>query len=62
MKPNQAKQLLTVTDVAEMLSLGQRTIFKWSSSGEHGFPKPKRLGRIVRFRRADIEKWIGGAK
>ena len=50
------KQLLTVKDLAHRWSISPRTIYNELS--KKTFPlKPKRKGRLVRFRLTDIEKW-----
>jgi len=50
------KQLLTVKDLANRWSISPRTIYNELS--KKTFPlKPKRKGRLVRFRLTDIEKW-----
>ncbi len=45
--------LMTIRDVCDLLQVTDRTVRKWMSNGR--LPAPVRLGRIVRFRRADIE-------
>jgi len=49
-------ELLTVKDLAAALRLGKRTIWRMVSTG--ALPKPIRLGRSVRWRRATIERWL----
>lgn len=48
--------MLDVPAVAEMLDVSQRSIWQWLDSGR--LPAPVRLGRLVKFSRATIEKWI----
>jgi excisionase family DNA binding protein len=48
---------LTVPDVASILSVKESTVYQWAKSGE--IPH-YRLGRIVRFKRKDLEVWIEG--
>ena len=48
--------LLTVHDVAGMLSCSARTIYRLNDAGR--MPKPVRLGSLVRWPRAIIERWI----
>ena len=55
--PIGTEKLLTVPDVASILSVKQSTVYQWASSGE--IPH-YRLGRIVRFKRKDLEAWIEG--
>ncbi|MBD3268484.1 helix-turn-helix domain-containing protein [bacterium] len=45
----------TVSDVAQYLGLTDSTIYTWAQQGD--IPHIK-LGRMVRFRRSDIEKWL----
>lgn len=49
--------LLTVKDVAEMLQLSTRTVWRMSERGE--IPTPVNLGRCVRWNCAEIMAWIG---
>jgi excisionase family DNA binding protein len=49
--------LLTVDQLAAILQLDRRTIERWTSAGK--IPGLVKLsGRAIRFRRADVEKWI----
>lgn len=48
-------RLLTVADVAEYLGLSVGTVYNKVSRGE--IPHVK-LGRAVRFRRSEIDRWI----
>ena len=49
-------ELLTVRDVAAALRLSQRQVWKLSASGR--LPKPLKIGRSARWRRADIEAYV----
>lgn len=53
-------ELLTVADVARMLSCSQRSIWRWSGDGT--LPPPMRLGSgarpAIRWRRTDLLRWI----
>jgi len=51
-----APRLLSRTDVAQMLGLSLRTVERMEEKGE--LPAPVRLGRLVRFRASDIERYI----
>ena len=51
-----AQLLLTVREVAELLHLGERTIWKLSTTGE--LPSPIRIGRSRRWDRRDVEAWL----
>lgn len=50
------KELLTVKDVAAVLSVSQRQIWKLHSSGR--LPASVRLARSVRWRRNELERWL----
>ena len=49
-------QLLTVEDLAEYLEVPVATVYAWRHrrQGPPGF----RVGRHLRFRRSDVERWI----
>jgi len=50
--------LLKVGDVAELIGVHQRTVWRLSACGD--LPQPVRLGeRCVRWRLTDLEKWLG---
>lgn len=53
---NGAALLLSVRQVAALLCLGERTVWKLSASGR--MPAPLRIGRAVRWRRVDLERFI----
>ena len=50
------ERLLTIAEVAERLQLAPKTL-RNNGAGTSTLPKV-RLGRQVRFRLADVEKWI----
>lgn len=50
------EQLLTVRDCAALLKLSTRQIWKLSRSER--FPRPLRIGRSVRWRAADVQRFI----
>ena len=53
--------LLDVQQVAGILQLSQRTVWRLASSGD--IPKPVKLGpRLVRWRLADIERFVSKAQ
>ena len=52
---HESEKFLTVFEVASLLSVRPSTVYQWVSSGE--IPH-YRLGRIVRFRRKDLETWV----
>ena len=53
---NTAERLMTVTELAEMLSVPVTTLYGWRSRGEG--PPGYRIGRHVRYRREAIETWL----
>ncbi len=50
------KLLLSVKEMAAILSMSTRNIYRLSDEGR--MPKPVRIGGSTRWRRADIEKWV----
>ena len=48
--------LMTANHTAELLSIHPNTLAKWRLSGEG--PTFTKMGRSVRYRMADIEKWL----
>jgi excisionase family DNA binding protein len=48
--------LLTVKEVAEMLGLSERTVYRLSDAGN--MPCPVKLGAAVRWRTKELEAWI----
>jgi predicted DNA-binding transcriptional regulator AlpA len=50
--------LLTVEDMACLLKLSVRTVWKYRSQGL--IPEPVQLGTRTRWRRAEIAMWIDG--
>jgi excisionase family DNA binding protein len=48
--------MMTVSDVAEYLGVPVATVYAWNSR-DIG-PKRSRLGKHVRYRRADVDAWI----
>ena len=48
--------MLTVHEVAGMLSCSARTIYRLTDSGR--MPRPVKLGALVRWPRDVIERWI----
>ncbi len=53
------KILLTITEVAEILRIGKRTIYNQMHKGE--FPIKKfRSNKPIRFKRSDVINYING--
>ena len=48
--------LVTATDVARLLNISKRTLWRLLSAGK--LPRPVRLGNVVRWRRNELEQWI----
>ena len=49
-------ELLAVADLARLLKVSTRTIWTWHSAGR--LPSPVKVGRIVRWRAADVDAWL----
>lgn len=50
------EKLISAGELAEMLAVSKRTVFRLDSSGK--IPGPVRINRSVRWRVSDIELWI----
>ncbi len=48
--------LITATEVARLLNISKRTLWRLLSAGK--LPPPVRLGNAVRWRRDQLEQWI----
>jgi len=48
--------LLTIEDVAAYLQVPVGTLYQWRTRG--GGPVGLRVGRHVRYRRSDVERWL----
>ena len=48
--------LLTVKEVAEMLGLSERTVYRLADMGK--MPRPVKIGAAVRWRRSELDTWI----
>ncbi len=49
------KMYLTVTEAAEMLSIGQSSLYRQVQAGK--IPGVKHFGKLVRIHRETLEKW-----
>jgi prophage regulatory protein len=50
-------ELLRSVEAARMLSIGTRTLWRWSRSGK--MPRPVKIADgTVRFRTAELKEWI----
>ena len=52
-------KLLTPKELSETLQVGRSTIYQWVN---YGFVPYVKIGSIIRFREADIEKWLNNRK
>ena len=50
-------KLLTRREAAAYLGLKPQTLAAWAVTGRYGLPMT-RVGRSVRYRLADLEKWL----
>jgi excisionase family DNA binding protein len=55
---DQVKRLLTIQQLAEYLDVPTATLYAWRYRGVG--PPGFRVGKHVRFRWADVERWIEG--
>lgn len=51
-----ATLLLDVRGVAVMVGCSSRSIYRLSDGGR--MPRPVKIGRLIRWRRSDVEAWI----
>ena len=56
MSTNDSDQLLTVEQLAEKLQIPKTTLYAWRYRGTG--PLGIAVGRHLRFRRGDVEKWL----
>jgi len=54
--PARQPLLVKAADLAKLLSVTERQIWRWKSSGK--LPKPMKIGRSTRWRLSEIEEWI----
>lgn len=52
------EKLLTLEEVAEYLDVPAATLYQWRYKGSG--PQGMRVGRHVRYRRADVDAWLAG--
>ena len=53
---NKNSRLIKVDEVAGMLGVTPRTVYRLADSGK--LPRPLKIGFSVRWRRAELENWI----
>ena len=51
-----ACELITASQLADLLNISERTLYRLKSSGQ--LPRPIHLGGSVRWRLTDIRDWI----
>ncbi|MDP8977060.1 MAG: helix-turn-helix domain-containing protein [Actinomycetota bacterium] len=56
MQDHELPELMTVVQLAQFLQVPVATIYQWRHRGEA--PRGLRIGRYVRFRRSDVERWL----
>lgn len=49
------EQLLTIDELSRLLKIKKSTIYHWTSAG---FVPHTKVGRFIRFRASDVEKWL----
>jgi excisionase family DNA binding protein len=50
------ESLMTVEQVADYLNVPVKTVYRWRLTGTG--PRGARVGRYVRYRKADVEAWV----
>lgn len=53
--------LLNFVEVAELIGFSRATIENWAhrrKPAPAGFPQPLKIGRILKYRRVDIARWV----
>jgi excisionase family DNA binding protein len=56
MAASTVQQLLTAENIAEMLGISKRQVWRLASGGQ--LPGRVKLGRLTRWRRDDVQRWI----
>jgi excisionase family DNA binding protein len=56
MRAQGVDEWLTIEDLARELGIPVRTVSDWRYRGKG--PRGHRIGRHIRFRRRDVEKWL----
>ena len=49
--------IVNTSEAARLIRTPEKSLIKWRSTGEHNIPYIK-IGRNVRYRTADLRKWI----
>jgi excisionase family DNA binding protein len=50
------EQLLTAEQVADLVQVPVSTVYRWNVT--RSGPTPCKVGKYVRYRRADVDAWI----
>ena len=56
----QLEPLLTVKDVAHLLSVTEKTVREWNAKGD--MPVPFDLGGVIRWERAEVLDWLASRR
>jgi predicted DNA-binding transcriptional regulator AlpA len=56
----EGRRLLKAAEVARLCGIGQRTIWRWVSTGKFPQPDLKNGSRLTRWRADSIAAWIDG--
>ena len=63
MKPfSRITALLTLKQLAEVLGISYRSVLNLRSKHPEELPGPILIGRVLRFRAADVDEWIWSKK
>lgn len=63
MKPfSRITALLTLKQLAEVLGISYRSVLNLRSKHPEELPRPILIGRVLRFRAADVDEWIWSKK
>jgi predicted DNA-binding transcriptional regulator AlpA len=52
------RELLSPVELAAYLGVPLKTVYKWQSSSPRYGPRCFKVGRHVRYRRGDIDRWL----
>ena len=56
MSTDAAPKMITAEDLANLMQISERTLWRLLSGGK--IPQPVRIGRNTRWRLAEVEEWI----
>jgi excisionase family DNA binding protein len=56
----QLQPLLTVKDVAHLLSVTEKTVREWKAKGD--LPEPFEMGGVIRWERAEVLDWLASRR